>query len=348
MRKRSDKTVSLLASLSPQNTGDQSEGTADQELASGEDSRARGGLEGRLDLLREVHHGRRAVTHYSATNVRLDPAVCRPWRFHDRELESLSAISCADLIDGFKEAGRQIIPGMVRPLVNNPEGVQFEVLVGVRRWWVCQHLGWQFEAEIKQQSDGEAFLASDVENRSRSDISDWERAWKYRRALADIYSAEGVAAGRSAVAMTQRELAAKLGQSETWLTRLLDLTDLPEEIVLAFPSRREIRVNHGRRLKPYLENTEAKARVVRKAIEIANGEPKSAVAVMSALEKAGKATPKGSERQLATYVGAKGALAVRVMRKGRRDLRIEIVRGSIENLEEARRLVMQAVDEHFQ
>lgn len=352
MRSRSDKTKSFLANLNAKAAHQvDGAGHASAEQQAQPDHRdippkARG-LGQRMAVLDDAFSARKPIVHYNPDNVRIDPDRCRPWQFHDRDTDGLNEVTCSDLIEGFKETGRQTTPGLVRPLRDDPQGLQYEVLVGVRRWWVCRHLGWQFEAEIGNPDDGEAFLVSDVENRSRTDLSDWERAWKYRRALKEIYSAEGVAAGRATELLTQEALAARLGQSATWLVRLLDLTDLPPEVVAAFPATSEILVNHGRRLKVYLDEPSARARVVAKATEIAAGSKKSAKVVVAALELAGKTTPKGDGRRLGTYTGSKGVSAVNVLRKGRRDLRIDLTTSSVRDLDEALALVAQAIQEHF-
>ena len=351
MRNRSGKTNSFLANLTAKaalddGTGDSSGHSQVQPDPGDLPSKARG-LGQRMAVLDDAFNDRKAIVHYNPDNVRIDPDRCRPWQFHDRDIGGLNEESCADLLKGFKEAGRQITPGLVRPLRDDPHGFQYEVLVGVRRWWVCRRMGWQFEAEIGNPDDGEAFLVSDVENRSRTDLSDWERAWKYRKALEEIYSAEGVAAGRATEVLTQEALAARLGQSASWLVRLLDLTDLPPEVVAAFPTTSEILVNHGRRLKMYLDDPAARARVIAKAIEIAAGSKKSAKAIVAALELAGKLTPKGDGKRIGSYVGSKGISAVNVLRKGRRDLRIELTTSSVRDLNEALALVAQAIQDHF-
>jgi ParB family transcriptional regulator, chromosome partitioning protein len=346
MRNRSGKTNSFLANLTAK-AAHLDDGVGDPQAQSRELPFKAKGLGQRMAVLDDAFSSRKAIVHYNPDNVRIDPERCRPWQFHDRDIGGLNEESCGDLLKGFKETGRQTTPGLVRPLRDDPQGFEYEVLVGMRRWWACRHMGWQFEAEIGSPDDGEAFLVSDVENRSRTDLSDWERAWKYRKALKEIYSAEGVAAGRATEVLTQEALAARLGQSATWLVRLLDLADLPLEVVAAFPATSEILVNHGRRLKVYLDEPAARARVIAKASELAAGSKKSAKAVVAALELAGKLTPKGDGKRIGSYVGSKGMSAVNVLRKGRRDLRIELTTSSVRDVDEALALVTQAVQDHF-
>lgn len=353
MQKRSGRTSAFLAnlqhnaevagSLQLDATGALREDGRDADAAT--PSR---GLGDRFAQLGEALGGNPEIYHFNQDNVRIDPKRCRPWRFHDRSIDALNADSCADLIEGFQEAGRQTTPGLVRPLKDDPDGYAYEVLVGLRRWWVCQHMGWRFEAEIRNLDDGDAFLASDVENRSRKDLSDYERAWKYRRSLLEIYSAEGVAAGRAKERHTQESLARQLGKTAGWMTQILYLTELPEEVVAAFSSPYDILVNHARRLKEYLDDSRARARVIAKARELVpNKHRLTAKAVVAQLEKAGKASPSGPERELGVYPGSGGARAVRVERKGQRDLRFDLTRASVRDVEEALDLLRKALMAHF-
>lgn len=173
----------------------------------------------------------------------VDPAKCRPWRMHNRDLDHLSEESCRDLIDSFLSAKKQRIPAIVRRLKNDPE-FDFEIIAGVRRWWTVQwlrdhhHPEFEYLVTIQNVTDEEAFRVSDVENRSRKDISDWERAKEYTIALAEFY--EG----------SQSQMAEHLNLSKSWLSRLLDVARLPEELVAAFSDTHDITVRVARDIKP--------------------------------------------------------------------------------------------------
>ncbi|MFC0204688.1 ParB/RepB/Spo0J family partition protein [Novosphingobium soli] len=173
----------------------------------------------------------------------VDPARCRPWRLHNRDLDHLDEESCRDLIDAFLSAKRQRIPAIVRRLVNDPEH-DFEIIAGVRRWWTVQwlrahhHPDFEYLVTIQHVSDEEAFRVSDIENRSRKDISDWERANEYMRALEEFYDG------------SQSEMAEHLKISRSWLSRLLDVARLPDEIVAAFADKHDITVRVARDIKP--------------------------------------------------------------------------------------------------
>jgi len=173
----------------------------------------------------------------------VDPVRCRPWRLHNRDIDHLTEESCRDLIDAFLSAKKQRIPAIVRRIKGDPD-YDFEIIAGVRRWWTVQwlrqhhHPEYEYLVTIQNVSDEEAFRVSDVENRSRKDISDWERAKEYSRALAEFYNSN------------QSEMAEHLNISRSWLSRLLDVARLPPEIVSAFPDNHGITVRIARDVKP--------------------------------------------------------------------------------------------------
>lgn len=173
----------------------------------------------------------------------VDPARCRPWRLHNRDLDHLDEETCRDLIDAFLSAKKQRIPAIVRKLHNDPDH-DYEIIAGVRRWWTVQwlrahhHPEYEYLVTIQHVSDEEAFRVSDIENRSRKDISDWERANEYLRALDEFYDG------------SQSEMAEHLKISRSWLSRLLDVARLPTEIIKVFADTHDITVRVARDLKP--------------------------------------------------------------------------------------------------
>jgi ParB family chromosome partitioning protein len=184
----------------------------------------------------------------------VDPARCRPWRMHNRDLDHLSEDSCRDLIDSFLSAKKQRIPAIVRKLKNDPE-YDYEIVAGVRRWWTVKwlrahhHPEYEYLVTVQSVTDEEAFRVSDVENRSRKDISDWERAKEYTVALTEFY--EG----------SQSQMAEHLNLSKSWLSRLLDVARLPEELVAAFADTHDITVRVARDIKPLAGDAKAFAKM---------------------------------------------------------------------------------------
>ena len=191
----------------------------------------------------------------------VDPERCRPWRMHNRDLDHLNEDSCRDLIDSFLSAKKQRIPAIVRRLKDDPN-FDFEIIAGVRRWWTVKwlrahhHPEFEYLVTIQSVTDEEAFRVSDVENRSRKDISDWERAKEYTVALAEFY--EG----------SQSQMAEHLNLSKSWLSRLLDVARLPEPVVAAFSDTHDITVRVARDIKPLTGDPKALAKMREEAERI--------------------------------------------------------------------------------
>jgi ParB family chromosome partitioning protein len=184
----------------------------------------------------------------------VDPARCRPWRLHNRDLDHLSEETCRDLIDSFLSAKKQRIPAIVRRLKDDPN-YEYEIVAGVRRWWTVSwlrnhhHPEYDYLVTIQNVTDEEAFRVSDVENRSRKDISDWERAKEYTIALAEFYDG------------SQSQMAEHLHLSRSWLSRLLDVARLPDELVSAFSDTHDITVRVARDIKPLAGDARAFAKM---------------------------------------------------------------------------------------
>lgn len=192
----------------------------------------------------------------------VDPARCRPWRLHNRDLDHLNEDSCRDLIDAFLSAKKQRIPAIVRKLNGDPDH-DFEIIAGVRRWWTVgwlrehHHPEYEYLVTIQNVSDEEAFRVSDIENRSRKDISDWERAKEYARALTEFYNA------------SQSEMAEHLNISKSWLSRLLDVARLPQGVVEAFADKHDITVRVARDIKPLTSDRRTANLILEEAKSIA-------------------------------------------------------------------------------
>ncbi len=208
-----------------------------------------------LNLTREIMSGSKVKT----PRLLVEPSQCKIWERHNRAYELLNETRCKDLIDQFKITGKQEFPGIVRLIKEKEGNIKYEIICGARRFWTCNYLGWKYFVEIRDLSDEEAFRLSDIENRAREDISDYERALDYKNALGHYYQ-------------NQVQMANRLEMSTSWLSRYLDIADLPEEIVNAYRDITEIKVIHARKLKPFLTNSNNnkpnKESILKKAIEL--------------------------------------------------------------------------------
>lgn len=197
------------------------------------------------------------------SQYKVDPNLCRMWNYHNREYALLTAENCADLIASIKKAGRNTMPAFVRRVDDG--GIHsYEVIAGARRHFAVTYLrdveklsNIEFHVQpIEGLTDIDAHALMDLENRQREDISDFERARDYLTAIDAFYDGK------------QSVMAERLELSTSYLSRLLDLARLPDEIVEAFPSILDLKERHARDLKPFLNDGKSKSRMITEALRL--------------------------------------------------------------------------------
>ena len=177
----------------------------------------------------------------------VDPATCVMWERHNRAYDLLTEANCRDLIDSLRAQGQQEFPAIVRRRAG--EGAEYEVICGARRHFAISWLRannypqFRYLVEVRDLTDEEAFRLADIENRDRADLSDYERARDYAKALELYYGGK------------QKAMAARLEVSEAWLSRYLYLARLPEVVVRAWPQITDLKELHARILRPLLTDS---------------------------------------------------------------------------------------------
>jgi len=230
----------------------------------------------------------------------IDPARCRMWARHNRRYDLLTEHSCADLLESLRAQNEQEFPAIVRRLPADPE-FDYEVICGARRHWsisflrTVEHRDIKFLIEVRDLDDEAAFRLADVENRSRKDICDYERAVDYRNAVEVYYGGKA------------RLMAQRMEVQESWLSRFLELAKLPALVVEAYGDIEHLKERHARALKPLIADDKTRALVMAEAKRLAAeqarrrdaGEPvlegaKVLEALKSAAVSVGKRTPRAS------------------------------------------------------
>jgi ParB family chromosome partitioning protein len=192
----------------------------------------------------------------------VDPARCRMWERNTRRYDLLNESVCGDLLESLRSQGEQEFPAIVRR-VEDDAAFDFEVICGARRHWAVsylknvEHRDIRYLIEERELTDEQAFRLADVENRSRKDISDYERALDYRHAVETFYGG------------TAQRMAERLEVPKAWLSRFLDLAKLPTDVVEAFGDVRQLRENHAREIKPLLADGASRPRVMAEAKRLA-------------------------------------------------------------------------------
>ncbi|MBI2231088.1 MAG: ParB/RepB/Spo0J family partition protein [Deltaproteobacteria bacterium] len=114
--------------------------------------------------------------------------------------------------------------GIIQPLVVRPNGVQFELIAGERRWRAAMKAGLsRVPVVVRNATDHEALQLALVENLQREDLNPIEEANGYRRLQEEFH-------------WSQEEMAAKVGKSRPAIANAMRLLALPavvqQEVVL--------------------------------------------------------------------------------------------------------------------
>jgi len=147
--------------------------------------------------------------------------------------------------DGIAELAESIKKvGVVQPIVVREKGSgSYEIIAGERRWRASQIAGLTtIPVVIKQSNDTDTLQMALIENIQREDISALELAEAYRLFL-------------DSAAITQDDLASRVGKSRVSIANALRLLRLPEEIRAALRNGK-ISEGHGRALLQFETDAE--------------------------------------------------------------------------------------------
>ena len=192
-----------------------------QPVVSG-DTKKKGVLEKRQATIQAVVSGKSR----NVRQIHHNPERIRAWSGHNRQYHLLSENRCADLIEGFKRVGQQF-PIIVRTIEDDPD-FDYEFICGARRHWTASHLDIDVLAEVRTLSDRDAFLLQDIENREREDISDYERACDYAKALPIYFDGN------------KKRMAEELKIDRSNFAKFLMLAEVPPVIVDLYSDQRDL------------------------------------------------------------------------------------------------------------
>jgi ParB family chromosome partitioning protein len=277
-----------------------------------------------------------AGTIHTVTILEVPPKRCKMWVHHNRFYHLLDADTCSDLIESFKTQG-QIHPAIVRKCLGDPDH-DYEVICGARRHWTATYLKRDLLVEVRDLSDEDAFLIADAENRDSKDISDYERALEYGRALELFY--EG----------NQTAMAAKIGIPLPVLSHYLALAEMDKVLVDAYPDPRWIKVHHAVTIRPLWKKPPSRAKLTARAKQLADAStekrPKEGAAVFRALMSALKGDAGKRRTVVRSYAAKEGGrkmLTVRWYSTGK--IGVEIDRRSGATIEEILSTLSGALNE---
>lgn len=195
---------------------------------------------------------------------RLKPEEMVLWQGNGRSYGELTFEACEDLIESMDKENGNRVAVVVRERKEAAEGEPgFELLVGSRRHWAASWLNTyrgrdiSLLAVVDNVADAQAFVLADLENRARTDISDFERAVNYRHAVEAYFGG------------STTELVTRLGLSKTTFYRVMQVLELPPKIVAAFDKPTSVTGKQAATLLPVLKTKLGMSQMLQEAEAIA-------------------------------------------------------------------------------
>jgi ParB family transcriptional regulator, chromosome partitioning protein len=147
----------------------------------------------------------------SAMTSRIAPNPFQPRREFTSE-------QLSELEDSIRQNGL-LQPLVVRPATaETPDGAEWELVAGERRWRAVRRLGWAEVPVVVRELDDRAMLVlAIVENVQRANLSPLEEATAYRQLMDDF-------------GFTQAEVAESVGRERSTVANLLRLLALPASV----------------------------------------------------------------------------------------------------------------------
>jgi ParB family chromosome partitioning protein len=224
---------------------------------------------------------------------RVSVARVRPCAFQPRK--DFAPESLRELADSIKEQG------IVQPLIVRPQGGNFELIAGERRWRAAQMLGLAEVPVIVRQADDRAVLElALIENLQRENLNAIEEAQGYAQLIGQFQ-------------LTQEEAADRVGRSRVAVANALRLLKLPPELQARVREGR-LSVGHAKvilGLSSADEQKLAAERVLKKSLNVRQTEELVSFLQNKAGEKTAQKTPAAPPFQNAHIAGLRDKLQER-------------------------------------
>lgn len=243
----------------------------------------------------------------------LDPTKIRRSDWANRNAASFEGTVWAEFKADILGNGGNETPIRIRPLPELVDGIEFEIVYGHRRHQACLELGIPVRAQIEDATEHMLFVAMELENRSRKDLSPWEQGMFYAKALdKGLYP-------------SARKLAEAIRRDLGDVGRALSLARLPAAVVAAFDSPLEIQFRWAKPLND-AHQADPEGLITRAKAIAAYGRRQSAGAVLAQLvgQSASKEPLENSGVIEIGKVGKKAAAILSADKKGRAILKFQV------------------------
>ena len=240
--------------------------------------------------------GQRGVREIEVGRIRPNPA--QPRVHFDEE-------AIAELAQSIAERG------VLQPILVRPDGENFQLVAGERRWRAAQKAQLHtLPAIVREIDDAGAAEIALIENIQREDLNAIEEAEGYRK-LIDRYG------------HTQEQLAKLVHKSRSHVTNLLRLLDLPDAVKQSL-LQSDISMGHARAIATAVEPEELLREIVEKGLSVRQAEalakrakPGMAEAIARGSARRARQAPDADLAALERQLGDMLGLKVKVAHDGR-------------------------------
>lgn len=162
----------------------------------------------------------------------VNPNQCDIWPGNTRDVGALGSGSFLDLVDSLQSVG-QSVPVIARISPDAPD--RLEIIAGACRLTAIRKINglrgdndpMRIVVDLRDLDDEAALRVVDAENRGRSDMSQYEKAHFYDRAIPGVYP-------------TEAAFAEALGLNKSTVNRTLAITRLPPAVMSIIKDRHAI------------------------------------------------------------------------------------------------------------
>jgi len=190
--------------------------------------------------------------------ILVDPNDCYPWKYADRPEDEMGDIDA--LANSIAQVGQQE-PVLLRPSEN--KSYKYDIIFGNRRWRACKYANKKLMAIVKGVNDQEASTYQKAENENRKELSDFARAYSYKKQIDE------------GVFKSQSELGQALGLNRQTLNDIMAFTRIPKELIKAIPSLKFISKNFAAKLAALAKNPDNLGYILQLKSKIDNGSVKA-------------------------------------------------------------------------
>ena len=250
-----------------------------------------------------TEHGGYDISNITDTPqlLTLPSEICTPWFFADRDEREMGDIT--DLANSIKEAG-QLEPVLCRPYTGSQQEFKFEVVFGNRRLRATQFLKINILALVRQLSDQDAALMQKEENDQRKNISDFSRAFNYKKLIdKKIFASE-------------TDLATHLRIPKQTLNNIFSFTRIPQEVLTNLKDPFSLSQQMALKIASLSKDNNHKQKLVMLAPEIGTKKISSPAKLIAYIQKSDKEnkTAAGTTNNI-TYICNQKDVKVFTLRK---------------------------------